>query len=283
MKNNIVVGTDFSENSINALKHATSIADKAKCDIILVWVETPGTTLGLMSENIEEYRKIAEKKLEDIVTDNKNLMPKGNKIVPKTRKGRPFEELSKEAEENESMMIVVGSHGVSGYEESFIGNTAYRTVMSAKCPVLTIQHFVKLSRALTDIVLLIDSTTATLQKLPFAVKIARLFAAKIHILGLYTSSHISIQHMVDANVIVAEKVIREANVRYSKTIRESFNMANTTINFTKEIDANLIVIMSEQEADFGLWLGNASREMINKSTIPVLCIHPNDKIYDLSK
>ncbi|MGI6319485.1 MAG: universal stress protein [Bacteroidales bacterium] len=35
----IIVGTDFSESSINALKHATTIADKAKCDITLIWVK----------------------------------------------------------------------------------------------------------------------------------------------------------------------------------------------------------------------------------------------------
>ncbi|MEI6347119.1 MAG: universal stress protein [Bacteroidota bacterium] len=283
MKNNIVVGTDFSENSINALKHATSIADKAKCDITLLWVETPGTTLGLMAENITDYRIIAEKRLTEIAIDHKNLMPQGNKIITKIRQGRPYIELAKEAKECDAVMVVVGSHGVSGYDESFIGNTAFRTVMSAKCPVLTIQHFVNITRALTDIVLLVDSTINTLQKVPFAIKIARLFSAKIHILGLYTSSALSVQHLVDANVGIAEKVIREANVRYSTTVRESFNMANTTIKFTKDIDANLIVIMSEQDDDFGVWLGNSSREMINKSTIPVLCIHPNDKAYDLSR
>jgi nucleotide-binding universal stress UspA family protein len=67
MKNNIVVGTDFSENSINALKHATSIADKAKCNISLVWVETPGTTLGLMAENASDYRTVAEARLQEII------------------------------------------------------------------------------------------------------------------------------------------------------------------------------------------------------------------------
>lgn len=281
MKNNIVVGTDFSENSINALKHATTIADKAKCNITLVWVETPGTTLGLMAENILDYRKIAEERLANIVEDHKRLMPKDHKIFTKIRQGRPFSELAKEAEESDAMMIIVGSHGISGYEESFIGNTAYRTVMNAKCPVLTIQHFVNITRALTDMVLIIDATIPTLHKLPFSIKIAKLFAAKIHLLGLYSSSHIDIQNQVDANMNAAEKYLRTANVRYDKTVRESFNIAHTTARFTEEIDANIVVIMSEQD-DYGLWLGNGSREMINTSKIPVLCIHPNDKIFNTS-
>lgn len=283
MKNNIVVGTDFSENSINALKHATTIADKAKCDITLVWVETPGTTLGLMAENVNEYRILAEKRLKEIAEDNKNLMTAGTKIITKIRQGRPYSELSKEAAESEALMIVIGSHGISGYEEAFVGNTAYRTVMTAKCPVLTIQHYLDISKALTDIVLVIDASNSTLQKIPFAVKMAKLFAAKIHVLGLYSSSDLDIQNIVDANVHVAEKFLREANVRYNRTILESFNPIKTTVKFTKEIDANLIVIMSEQDETLGAWLGSESRDMINHSRIPVLCIHPNDKLYDLAK
>ncbi len=282
MKNNIVVGTDFSENSINALKHATSIAYKAKCDITLVWVETPGTTLGLMAENISDYRKIAEDRLAEIVSDCKNLMPSEHAIIPKIRQGRPASELAKEAEESGAMMIVVGSHGISGYQESYIGNNAYRTVMHAKCPVLTIQHYVNISKALTDMVLVIDATHSTLHKLSFAIRIAKLFTAKIQILGLYTSSHLEIQKQVNANVNAAEKYIREANVRYSTTIRESFNIVSTTIRFTQETDANLIVIMSEQE-DFSSWLGAGAREMINQSKVPVLCIHPHDEVYDISR
>lgn len=281
MKNNIVVGTDFSENSINALKHATTIAYKANCNITLVWVETPGTTLGLMSENILDYRKIAEERLNEIAQDHKKLMPAERSIVTKIRQGRPFSELAKEAEECDAMMLVVGSHGVSGYQESYIGNTAYRTVMHSKCPVLTIQHFTNISRALTDIVLVIDATQNTLHKLSVAIKVAKLFAAKLHILGLYTSSHLEIQNLVNANVNAAEKYIREANVRYSKTMRESFNVVSTTLRFTQEIDANLIVIMSEQD-DFGSWLGTGARDMINKSKVPVLCVHPRDEVYDIA-
>lgn len=282
MKNNIVVGTDFSENSINALKHATSIADKAKCNITLIWVETPGTTLGLMAENVSDYRVIAQKRLEEIAKDHKNLMPEGTKINVKIRQGRPYTELAKDAEENDALMIVVGAHGVSGYQESFIGNNAYRTVMSAKCPVLTIHDEVKISRALTDIVVLIDSTHNTLHKLPFAIKMAKLFNAKIHLLCLYTSSHISTQTMADAHLKLAEKYLNEANVRFNKTTLESFNITNTTKRFAAEIDANLVVIMSEQD-DFGTWLGDSSRELVNKIKTPLLCIHPDDKVYEITK
>ena len=41
---NIIVGVDFSNSSLNALRHAISLALKTGADMHLVWVKTPGVT-----------------------------------------------------------------------------------------------------------------------------------------------------------------------------------------------------------------------------------------------
>ena len=41
---NIVVGIDFSKNSLNALKHAVAIGLKTKGTLHLVWVKTPAVS-----------------------------------------------------------------------------------------------------------------------------------------------------------------------------------------------------------------------------------------------
>ncbi len=278
----IIVGTDFSECSINALKHATAIAEKIGCDIVLLWVEKPGASLEDDAKGEKNYREKAEKKLITIADSYKSLMSKENRIIPKIRQGKPATEISKEAEKNEARLIVVGSHGNSGFEEGQIGSNAYRTVMAVKCPVLTVQYHTNFSRALTDIVLVVDSTEETLQKVPFTVKIAKLFAAKIHILGIVTSNIKGQQNLVEAYLRNAEKYVRDHNIRFSTYIKDSTNAVNTIIDFTKEVDANLIVIMSEQSNDMGVWLGSQARDMINKSKSPVLCIHPDDKVFGLA-
>lgn len=273
----IIVGTDFSESSINALKHATTIADKAKCDITLIWAQTPGTTLGIMSENVKEYTELAKEKLEKIAEDHKTLMPKGKNIITKIIYGKVSTVLAQEAEETGADLVVVGAHGISGEEEYFIGNNAYRTVMAVNCPVLTIRNKTKVSRALTDILVPIDLSEETRQKLPIAVKFAKLFAAKIHVLGLYTSPNRELRQLVDSYIYTVERYLKTKNVRYQIYKRESYHITQTTVEFAKEIDANLIVTMTEQSSDVsGIWLGAQARELVNNCCFPVLSVTATD-------
>lgn len=273
----IIVGTDFSESSINALKHATTIADKAKCDITLVWVKTPGTTLGLMSENAQEYSDLANSKLVKIADDHQSLMPKGKKIIIKIIEGKVSSAIAREAEESNADLVIVGAHGISGEDELFIGNNAYRTVMAVNCPVLTIRNHTKVSRALTDILVPIDLSEESRQKLPVAVKIAKLFAAKIHVLGLYTSSNREVRQIVDSYLFTVDRFLKAKNIRYQIYKRESFHITQTTVEFAKEIDANLIVTMTEQSSDVsGIWLGTQARELVNNCCFPVLSVTSTD-------
>ncbi len=280
----IIVGTDFSASSINALMHATTIADKAKCDITLIWAKTPGATLGLMAENADEYAEMARKQLEKIAEDHKTLMPKGKKIITKIVEGKVHQVLTKEALEMQADLVVVGAHGISGEDEFFIGNNAFRTVMSVHCPVLTIRNHTEVSRALTDIVVPIDYSDESRQKLPIAVKFAKLFSAKVHVLGLYTTQQKEIRQLVDAYLYTVDQYLKSKNIRYQLYKRESFNTTETTVNFAKEIDANLIVIMTEQSSDFsGIWLGSQAREMINNCCFPVLSVTSSDIFGSISK
>lgn len=273
----IIVGTDFSESSINALKHATTIADKAKCDITLVWVKTPGTSLGLMADNVKEYTDLAFKKLEKVADDHQSLMPKGKKIITKVLEGKVSSAIACEASESNADLVIVGAHGISGEEEMFIGNNAYRTVMAVNCPVLTIRNNTKVSRALTDILVPIDLSEETRQKLPIAVKFAKLFAAKIHVLGLYTSSNREIRQIVDSYLFTVDRFLKGKNVRYQLYKRESFHITQTTVEFAKEIDANLIITMTEQTSDVsGIWLGAQARELVNNCCFPVLSVTSTD-------
>ena len=49
---NIIVGVDFSNSSLNAFRHAISLALKTGADMHLVWVKTPDVTKN--AENGED-------------------------------------------------------------------------------------------------------------------------------------------------------------------------------------------------------------------------------------
>lgn len=53
--------------------------------------------------------------------------------------GVPYEEIIRTATEQESSLIVIGTHGRTGLDHLIFGSTAERVVRSAPCPVLTIR------------------------------------------------------------------------------------------------------------------------------------------------
>src|SRR5574344_987540 len=63
---NIVVGIDFSQNSLNALRHAVAVGLKTKAKIHIVWVRTPGAAgkLGITDEKL--LMKKAQDKLDEL-------------------------------------------------------------------------------------------------------------------------------------------------------------------------------------------------------------------------
>jgi nucleotide-binding universal stress UspA family protein len=104
---------------------------------------------------------------------------------------------------------------------------------------------------------------------------AKYFNAEIHILGLYTTTLKAIRRKVDTYVTQVEHYLDENQTKYVTNFLEADNTTTTTIDYSQKINADLVVIMTEQEktaANF--WLGPYAQQMVNNSPIPVLSIQP---------
>ena len=128
----IIVAIDFSKTSINALAFGIHLANKAKADVQMVWVDNT-TSDEVVFEGAHEDRneKVAMlKELQDKYA--KNL--KNGKLDYKTRKGKVYIEIAQQAKSVNADLIIAGTHGISGFEEFWIGSNAYRIVTNAPCP-----------------------------------------------------------------------------------------------------------------------------------------------------
>lgn len=101
--------------------------------------------------------------------------------------------------ETNSDIIILGTHGVSGFEEFFMGSNAFRVVTEAQCPVMSVQvHSTKVG--FNDIVLPIDNSPASRQKVRFAVELAKHYDSKIHIAGILTLNYKDIRQSLWPNL-----------------------------------------------------------------------------------
>lgn len=283
MVNKILVAIDFSDCSINALEHALTIADRAKADIKMVWVNKPESAREIYEGSPEGVVDEATKRFDELKKKYRTALS-GNKINFTIKEGKIFKEIVREAKNWGADLIIAGTHGSSGFEEFWAGSNANKIVSATDLPTITIRGGVDIDRVLKKIVLPIDSTVETRQKVPFTVELARLFNAEIYVLAVHTTTVTTVQHQVDQYAQQALHHIKDDNVKCRLVKLEADNIARSVMDYAVKVDANLIAIMTEQEkTPMNLLLGPFASQFVNHSPIPILSIHTSKAHIQLSR
>jgi len=274
----IIVAIDFSRCSIHALEYAINFANTFKTGILLVWVDNISSDETAMPIELPDSRKVIANNLEALVEKYKDQLKYGE-ITFKIRRGKVHQEIANQAKYVDAELVVAGTHGVSGFEEFWIGSNAYRIVTYAPCPVVTVRANYEFGKSIKKIILPIDSSLETRQKVPYAAKVAKYFGAEIHLISLYTSSIKAVKYKVDNYSKQVKKYLDEENIPYKVETVDAENITNATVEYAKVVDADLIAIMTEQETTTAnLFLGAYAQQMVNHSPIPVLSIHAREYI-----
>ena len=281
--NDIIVAIDFSKGSIHALDYAIDFANHVQSDVMMVWVDGQANQdIAFSGAQPNELRDEARSNMEEILNSKKDSLKNG-KLAYKLRKGKVYQEIANQAKASNASLIIAGTHGVTGYEEFWIGSNAYRIVSYAPCPVITVRYDFDMSgEGIKSIVLPIDGTLDTRQKVPFTIKMAKAFGADIHILALYSTSIKTIQRKVDNSARQVQKMISDEGINHYLEKGLSENITNAAINYAIKVNADLIAIMTEQETTASnILLGPFAQQMVNHSPVPVLSIQPHE-IYSIS-
>jgi nucleotide-binding universal stress UspA family protein len=268
---NIIVGVDFSQSSLNAMRHAVSLALKTGADIHLVWVKTPGVTKN--ADGDDEYIHKCQAHLEEW-KDMCRMESPNTEVNTVILEGKVHLELPKYATNFSNPIIVMGAHGSSGFEEGYIGNNANRLIRETKVPILIMRENIEIKRDLHNIYAPIDLSFETLQKMRYATFLAKRFAAKITIAGIYYPNNADTRHIINVQMRHAADMCEDANVRHELVpLTVQRNYVQTLLNHAHEQDANLIVIMREEsETDFTS--SSNMNEILSTSKMPLLII-PN--------
>lgn len=139
----ILTAIDFSENSEHAFDYALTLAKQFQAELTIMHVinepvdlrgfYVPHISFEQLEKEIEEgAEKMMEKFCQTKMCDFSNYK---TTIVT----GIPYEEIIKKAQDSGSSLIVLGTHGRTGFDHIIFGSTAERVVRSAACPVLTIR------------------------------------------------------------------------------------------------------------------------------------------------
>lgn len=269
----IIVPVDFSDDSLKALKLAIYIAEKVQANIQMVHVKKTKTLSSLFkSSDGSLTQSQIEENFHDLI---QNIDPKGIIINYTVRQGSVAKEIANYADEQEGYLIIMGTHGASGFEEFWMGSNAYKVVTNSDCPVLTMRGSYE-PKGISKIVLPIDGSANTRQKVPFTMELAKFFNAEIHVLAVCTDESDEWVKRITSYTAQVCRFLNEKGVDVVYEFATGNNITDLTIEYAQKIDADLISIMTEQETTIeNTFLGPFAQQMVNHSPIPVLSMHNN--------
>ena len=139
----ILCPTDFSEPACKAIKAAAEIAESQKAELILVHVVAPipaidspsGAPAFDLAGYQDELVRSAQHALEE---RRRRRVPESVKSRAIVTIGDAAHEVTRIAAEEAIDLIVIATHGRTGWRERLFGSVAAKVVRLATCPVLTI-------------------------------------------------------------------------------------------------------------------------------------------------
>ena len=136
----ILVPTDFSDYSRQALSYAEMLAKTFDAKIVLIHVID--TVSYVVSESVqwtEVYARLEaaiQPMLEGLIREAEK---RGVAAESKLTQGVPYDQIVKTAENVNADLVVMGTHGRTGIPHVLLGSVAERVVRLAPCPVLTVR------------------------------------------------------------------------------------------------------------------------------------------------
>ena len=138
----IVCPTDFSAASEKALIEALELIRRFQAELVLVYVLPvlpPAPSNPNFAFSVPEYERAlhadAERRLTALAAD---LSGKGVQVRTAVGHGDAGAEIVRVASEENADLIVIATHGVTGWRHAMFGSVAEKVVRTARRPVLTI-------------------------------------------------------------------------------------------------------------------------------------------------
>lgn len=280
----ILIPVDFDLQSLLAVEQSYNLARLLKAEITLMYVhEQSGIFSGFFSADINKdvLYKIEEKLME---LASKTALQTGLKVNSRMETGRIYSKILEVAKEIKADYIFLGTHSsAEGEEETArIGANSSRVIRSSKCPVITINgkhHY----NGCRNILLPLDLSKETRQKVSLAIEISKLFGAGIKVVSaLWSKNDAEIIMKLNQQLIQVENFILEAGIKCTAEIVESNDgertLVPTIMKYAHEQgDIDLILIMTQQEIGFvEYFVGSHAQEFLRISDIPVLSMVPKE-------
>lgn len=278
----ILVPTDFSKHSENALEHAVYFGSKFRSEITVLHVdELAVSPEGASLADDAAVRHFKERQ-EEFVGEQFARIRRGVEGYPVTLKtmvvsGRAYKAIVEESERKDYDMIVMATRGLTHLAQHLIGSTAERVVRFSRQPVLSIQQGPKPGGAINAVLCPTDLSPAGNAALSYAFSMARQANARLYVQYISElEKPVSREQLMDRLPPLTEHYPQLHDVDWEFICDRDVEPSNSIIRFADDRDVGLIVMSAHGRKGLRrAYIGNNTAEVVRQSTRPVLTVtHP---------
>lgn len=264
----ILVPCDFSTPAIEAFKFAINMASKSGGSIMVVKViDLPSmeTSLGMPSyafdvNLLKDLREDSERRYQKMV---KKFGKGYAKINFSVTHGRVSPMLHSFIQEHKCDLVVMGTHGASGWGEFFVGSNTEKAVRYSKVPVFAIRKALPVK----SIKHIVFPTILDLNEPHFIKQLKALqgfFGAKLHILFLNTPFNFIRDHEMKDYANHYQFTNFTLNIRHDRYEPDGI------ITFAKEIKADMLAMATHGRKGLSHFIsGSITEDVVNHAECPI--------------
>lgn len=272
----IAVPVDFSEYSEYALEVASKIAKLLNGELIVVHllgmdkVYLPDSESVLIYDN-ELHLKLIKNKFKEFL---KKPWLKNIKVTHFIQNYKNFTELNAIAEDFICDLIVMGSHGNTGFRNTFVGSNTEKIVRTSRLPVLVIKNRV-MDFKVERVVFASDFSRDYLPAFKKLLEWLRPFDAELQLLHVNTSEHFMKRTEIEEKVFkfLLQAEIEDISIYDKVAYYDDDSVEEGIFSFSYKYEADIITIPTHGRRGLAhFFIKSLGEDLMNHSEIPILTI-----------
>jgi nucleotide-binding universal stress UspA family protein len=271
----ILIPVDFKEPSEKAVRYAGRMAERLKSQLVLLYViDTPGILAQFFSsgDHLVKITGEAKEKLFKLAKSVKKEIP-GIKTETLVERGKPYQKILEVAKETGANLILLGENHQCGNPEDELGTTVYHVTLKSRVPVLTVKG--DTSRMKDNIVVPLDLTKETREKLAAALFYGLEYGAKVHLVSALVGGIAKKESRIYKKLKVAREMLEKNGLECEMKLfdRSDVPPFRRVLEYAEKVDAGMILLMTHQEGyTYDNYIGAFAHHIMNLSKIPVLSL-----------
>jgi nucleotide-binding universal stress UspA family protein len=271
----IIVPTDFSPVSINAVNFAVNMAEGIEASLLLLNVyniPVSYSEVPIMLVSVDEMKKSSEDQLAELKKNVIHVSSGKVKVYTESRMGNTVDELEELCKHIQPFAVVMGAKGKTSIEKVVFGSTTLTAIRHLTWPVICVPPGKKYGKGIKKIGFACDfKQVVETTPVQFIRQIVKEFNAELHILNVdYKEKHFRPE--TPEQSFLLHNLLEDVKPFYH--FINNPDIENGINEFAESNNLDLVIAIPKKHNLLGgIFKPSSTKQLVFQSHIPVMCVH----------